>query len=254
MLSLTPRLAIAMMLAASTGAHAQSGSSTAPRPANRSAPAQPGSGSSTVTQGGSGSVGSAAQLKPAMGGYCPVCLAGGKGWVAGSPQFQAVYDGKLYRFPKAEPLAAFQADPSKYVPALGGDDLVEYARSGKRIAGKLALGANYLGRVYFFASEANKAAFQASPTQYANADLAAGGSCVVCRVDMRRDMPGTAEHVSVHNGLRYQFAGPQQQQVFQSQPQRYAVTPPVGSGTRPANGGSGFRAPATPAGSGSGAR
>lgn len=253
MLRLASPFVLAAIALAPVGALAQSGSSSSPRPVYQGTPSQQGSGSTAVIQGSSNAGSAMAGQKPAMRGYCPVCIAMGKGWVAGSPQFQAVYDGELYRFPKAEVLTTFQANPAKFVPALGGDDVVEYARTGKRVAGKLEHGAQRLERLYFFATEANKSAFRANPTQYANADLAAGGACVVCRVDMRRDMPGVAQHVSVHDGVRYQFAGPQQQQAFDAQPRRYAVPAPAGSGTKPAAGGSGFRSTA-PAGSGSGGR
>lgn len=223
---------IAALPFATTG-WAQSGSSSSVRPAYQ------GSGSSTIGSGtaprGNGAATAGAQL--AMDGYCPVCLASGKGWVAGSPEFQAVYDGQLYRFPKAETLAAFQADPVKYTPALGGDDLVEFARTGRRVTGKLAFGAIYLDRNYFFASEANKEAFRANATRFANADLAAGGACVVCRVDMRQEMAGSTQFVSLHKGMRYQFLGAQQQQAFESRPARYAVAPPQGGGMKAGSGG-----------------
>lgn len=230
----TPFLLTAISLAPA-GALAQSGSSSSPRPAYQGTPVQQGSGSTPVMQG-SGSAMSG--QKPAMDGYCPVCIAMGKGWVAGSTQFQAQYDGEVYRFPKAEALAAFQAEPAKFVPVLGGDDVVEYTRTGKRVDGELKHGAQYLDRLYFFATEANKSAFRANPTQYANADLAAGGACVVCRVDMQRDMPGVPQHVSVHEGVRYQFAGPQQLEAFKAQPRRYAIPAPT---NRPAGSGSAGR-------------
>ena len=38
----------------------------------------------------------------------------------GSAEFSAVYEDATYRFASAENLAAFEADPAKYVPAYGG--------------------------------------------------------------------------------------------------------------------------------------
>lgn len=190
--------------------------------------------------------------KVGLDGYCPVCQVNMKQWMAGSSQHQAAYDGVVYRFPGAEQKAMFQADPARYAPALGGDDVVDFARTGRRTAGKTAYGARYLDRLYFFSTEANKAAFRANPAQFANADLALGGECAVCRIDMNASMAGAARFTSVHNGLRYQFAGAQQKQLFESNPKRYAVTAPAampaGSARAPLGSGSGR------AGSGSGGR
>ncbi|QDT69217.1 YHS domain protein [Planctomycetes bacterium MalM25] len=184
-----------------------------------------------------------AASKVGLDGYCPVCQVNMKQWMAGSSQHQAAYDGVIYRFPGAEQKAMFQADPAKYAPALAGDDVVAYARTGRRTPGKTAYGARYLDRLYFFGTEANKEAFRANPAQFANADLALGGECAVCRVDMNASMAGAAQFTTLHNGLRYQFAGAQQKQLFDSNPRRYAVTPltasPVGSGRVPAGSGSG---------------
>lgn len=218
--------------------HAQSGSSSSTRPQ------LPRPGTAVVTPRGSGNV--MRETKVAMDGYCPVCLAKGKGWVAGNPQFQTAYDGLVYRFPNPEALAAFQADPTKFVPVLAGDDVVAFVRTGQRVAGKMAFGAKYLERFYFFANEANKQAFSANPAQYANADLAAGGACAVCRVDMNRNMSGNPEISTTHNGMRYQFVGLQQREAFLANPSRYTA-----ASATPHGSGSSFRsAPQTGSGSG----
>ena len=184
--------------------------------------------------------------KVALDGYCAVCLLEMKDWVAGSPQHQVAYDGMVYRFPDAPKAAMFRADPVRYAPALGGDDIVEYARTGKRTAGKTAFGAKYLDRHYFFASDANKQAFTANPIAYSDADLALGGACVVCQVDLRQNRPGSPQFVSLHKGMRFRFAGPQQQQAFEAQPDRYTAALPAGSGMKAGSGS------APGAGSGSG--
>lgn len=209
---------------------AQSGSSRAPRPVYS------GSGSASSAPAGSATMSGAARV--GLDGYCPVCQVNMKQWMAGSPQHQTVFDGVVYRFPGAEQLAMFQAEPAKFAPALAGDDVVVFARTGKRTPGKTAYGARYMDRLYFFSTEANKEAFRANPPQFANADLAMGGECAVCRVDMNAGMAGAAQFTSVHNGLRYQFAGVQQKQAFDANPRRYEVTAPVVR-SMPAGSGSG---------------
>ncbi len=156
-----------------------------------------------------------------FGGFCPVALHDAKRWLRGAREHQATFDGITYRCCDAEALAAFQADPVSYAPALGGDDLVEYARTGRRVAGDLALGARHLDRHCFFASEANKQAFLANPAQFANADLANGGVCVVCELDLNARVAGAARFTAIRGGLRYVFAGEQQRQAFLADPVRY---------------------------------
>lgn len=56
----------------------------------------------------------------ALGGACPVCKAMAGKNVPGKPEFTAVYDGLRYQFPSEKELQAFQADPTKFVPAGDG--------------------------------------------------------------------------------------------------------------------------------------
>ena len=237
---------------------AQSGSGTTPRYA------QPGSGAarpagSGAAPAGSGSAGGVAAAPVALGGYCAICLAEDRQWMAGRPEHAVDFDGKRYLFPSPEQQQKFQANPAQFAPALGGDDVVEYARSGRRVVGQLPLGAAYQGRFYFFASDANKQAFLAAPAQYANVDLALGGECVVCRLDMNQQVAGNPAITAVYQGVRYQFPGEQQRNQFLANPVRYAsgATQP-GSGARgqgpAAQGSSAAGSGAVRQGSGSGGR
>ena len=63
-----------------------------------------------------------------LGGYCPVCILDANKWAKGSPDHQAIYDGVTYYFPDEAIKAKFLANPAKYVPALGGDCIVCYAK------------------------------------------------------------------------------------------------------------------------------
>lgn len=230
-------LFIAVSITATAGA--QSGSSSSSRPAYQgSGSNQAGSGTVTTGRG-------VRTVETALDGFCAVCLTEKHEWVAGSSDFLMAFDGQQYRFPGTEQMAMFRANPAKYAPVLGGDDVIEYSRTGKRVAGKLGFGARHADRHYFFVSQANKDAFMASPAQFSNADVAVGGACVVCQVDMRRQMGGNPQIAALHDGMRYYFVGTQQRDAFVANPAAYVSSVPA-----PASGtGSGFRS--VPAGSGS---
>lgn len=246
----TIRLAVAFSIVAfsifaslSTVASAQSGGQRyAPQPQPRQQPRQQGL-QTAPAQGSAGQQGSANQLasSTAMDGYCAVCLVEKRAWNKGTLDFASNYDGRRYLFPGANQKAMFDANPSKYAPVLAGDDVVAYTQSGRRVPGVLANGISYKDRYYFFASPANKQAFQASPERFANADLALGGNCVVCQIDMNKKMLGNPAITSVHKGLRYQFPDAGAQQAFVSNPIRYtqAIGAPDASTRQPAPQGSG---------------
>ncbi|MEN1680181.1 MAG: hypothetical protein AAGJ46_11355 [Planctomycetota bacterium] len=196
----------------------QSGSYTQPRGSGTSRPATP-SGSA---QGYGSTTRPRVDAELAMRGYCPVCLVEGKAWVAGDPRLATVFDGKAYYFPDAKRRQQFVADPLKYAPALGGDNIVLYAETGRREPGDLSRGITHQGRVYFVGTQAERDRFNANPNRYANVDLALGGNCVVCRVEMRQNVPGEEKLTSVFGGIRYQFANAQQQRRFAADPARYA--------------------------------
>ncbi|MEM8864172.1 MAG: hypothetical protein AAGF31_01345 [Planctomycetota bacterium] len=188
-----------------------------------------GSGSADRPQtppAGFGFQGSGARIEGelALRGYCPVCLLDDNEWVAGDPNFTAVFDGKAYRFPDARRMQIFRARPVKYAPALGGDNPVRFVQTGQRLPGDLASGIRHGGRLYFVGSPQQQQTFKQSPTRFAMADLALGGDCVVSLVDRNQRIAGVADLTVVYNGMRYQFIGLQQQQAFLAQPNRYLPT------------------------------
>lgn len=60
------------------------------------------------------------QLKPAIDGFSPVSYFEVGQAEPGRPEFRADYGGKRYLFTSASQVAAFNADPEKYLPAFGG--------------------------------------------------------------------------------------------------------------------------------------
>ena len=232
---------LAIVAATTLSAFAQSGSRT-----GASSPPAVGGSASNSSPAGSAKRGS--QSPAGLQGYCPVCLVEMRQWIKGDARLTSEFDGKRYYFPGAEQAEMFEQDPLKYVPVLGGDDIVLFTRTGKRVGGKLNYGMIHQGRTYFFASEENKQLYQSSPELYENADLALGGECIVCRVDMKERVPGKSEFTALFNGLRYRFPGEEQQAAFLKSPTRYVKALPAPPGQMPIGSATHSSAPPQPAG------
>ncbi len=178
-----------------------------------------------VGMGALGAAG-AADLPVAMDGKCSVCLVKMDKVVDGKAEFASEYDGKSYRFPSAEQKKMFDADPAKFVPALGGDCTVCLVEMGKRVAGKPEHALVHNGRLYLFPGQEQLDMFRKNPARYADADLALGGNCPVCLVMMNKVVTGDPAYAVVHDGQRYLFPGAEQKQMFEKTPA--AFTPALG--------------------------
>jgi YHS domain-containing protein len=239
--------AVGLMLVGSVSAMAQSGSRNYP-PSRSSRPAAP--------QAGSGQ--RAHQQAPlTLEGYCPVSIVAMQKWVKGDPAYQAAYDGRSYLFADERGKRMFQADPAKYVPALGGDCAVALVKLGKRVPGSIRHASFHDGRLFLFANADAHKMFQAEPAAYANADLALGGTCPVCLVNMRQSVAGKPEIAAFHKGFRYLFPAAEQRHAFLASPEKYVsaagngAPTKTGSATRQSTSGSSTRPPVR---SGSGSR
>ena len=158
-----------------------------------------------------------------LDGYCPVCILDARKWEKGSPEHSATYDGVEYRFPNAAIREKFLANPARYVPALGGDCIVCYAKLGKRIPGKVEYAARYDNRVFLFPGAKEQQAFLSNPKEFADADLSLKGDCAVCLVHHNKRVPGKPEFTEIRDGLRYLFPSAREQAEFRKDPARYAV-------------------------------
>lgn len=158
----------------------------------------------------------------ALDGYCPVCIVKDKGWVKGDPSHASVVDGKRYLFPNADAKAAFDANPAEFIPAAGGDCVVCQVEKGHKMAGSVQFAAKHQGRLYLFPGEAQKQAFLGNPAKYATADLAYGGDCSVCQVEMGKRVAGSDRHTVVYEGKRYRFPSDKERRAFLANPARYA--------------------------------
>jgi YHS domain-containing protein len=158
-----------------------------------------------------------------LGGYCPVCIVEAGKWEKGSAAYKATYDGITYHFPNNTIRRKFVVTPARYVPALGGDCTVCYAKLGKRVAGNIRHVSRHDNRVYLFPGPKEKQIFDKSPKEFANVDLALNGACAVCLVHAKKRVPGKAQFTEVHNGFRYQFPSAKEQAVFRKNPARYTA-------------------------------
>ncbi len=230
--------AIGLLAATSLPASAQSGSRNDP-PTSSSRRTTPPAGSAQRTQ---------PRVPVALEGYCPVSLKTMHKWVKGDPSIKTVFDGHAYHFAMKDAKGMFLKNPAKYVPVLGGDCAVSLVKMNKRVPGNIRHAVNHKGRLFLFANEKAKKMFAADPKTYANADLALGGNCVVCLVDIKRAVPGKPEFTVFHKGLRYLFPSAKQRDQFLANPKKYEAgaklvqLPPGGPNSRqPASSGSGSR-------------
>jgi YHS domain-containing protein len=164
--------------------------------------------------------------KPRIGleGYCPVCIIDANKWAKGSPEHQATYDGVTYYFPEEAIKQKFLANPAKYVPALGGDCIVCYAKLGKRVPGSVKHTVRHEDRLFLFPGEEQKQAFLSNPSEFANVDLALSGDCVVCLVHAQKRVAGKPEFAEIKDGLRYLFVSAREQAEFRKDPAAYLAS------------------------------
>lgn len=152
-------------------------------------------------------------------GYCPVCVVAKSQWVKGSPEFASKYDGTTYYFPSDEVKAMFDANPVAFVPVLGGDCIVCYAKDGKtRAPGNIRFASLTNERLFLFPNDEIRQMFNKSPETYVNRDLGADGNCIVCKVKAGKIVPGSEKFTAVHNGFRYQFPSDSERQMFVASP------------------------------------
>lgn len=160
----------------------------------------------------------AAEPEPALGGYCPVCLVKTDKLVKGDVKFSSVFDGQTYLFPSEKQKEMFDANPSAFTPALGGECTVCKVEEGKHVPGLAKFHTVHDGRLYLFPGEKQQKMFDRDPHKYVDADLALGGACPVCLVKSDKVVPGNPEYASIYDGQRYLFPSPKQKHMFDAEP------------------------------------
>ena len=158
-----------------------------------------------------------------LSGYCPVCVIENQQWVKGDSRFAVVQDGTTYYFATAGQKQMFLSNPNKYTPALGGKCVVCFVENGQYVDGTVQFSSLHDGRLFLFPSEEIQQMFTKDPKKYADADLAAKGLCVVCKVELKKDVLGNPEHTVVHKNRRYWFPSDEQLKMFVANPARYEM-------------------------------
>ena len=88
--------------------------------------------------------------------------------VEADPAVYAERDGVRWHFASAVSRAAFEIDPDRYLPAVGGEDVVLRSEEGFRAAGRAELAVLYGGKLFLFRSARTRAAFAADPDAFVN--------------------------------------------------------------------------------------
>ncbi|MBE7506923.1 MAG: hypothetical protein HS101_11665 [Planctomycetia bacterium] len=158
----------------------------------------------------------------ALGGDCAVCLVKKNKVVKGDPKYAVVHDGLRYLFPGTEQKAMFEKSPAAFAPALGGDCVVCKVEMKKSVPGKAEFQTVYNDRLYLFPERKQLDMFKKNPAKYADADLALDGKCVVCKVEMKKDVLGSEDFAVDYHGKRYLFPDAKTRGMFLSNPTKYA--------------------------------
>lgn len=100
-------------------------------------------------------------------GFCPVVLRDRRELVDSRPEFLSVYRGRTYELSSAETKARFEANPAKYAPVSGGNDVVLMSRGEVDAQGNLNHAVWFKDQLYLFRSSETVREFNGEPTKYA---------------------------------------------------------------------------------------
>ncbi|MCH7840928.1 MAG: hypothetical protein IID38_11935 [Planctomycetes bacterium] len=169
------------------------------------------------------------KLEPELKGYCPAAyLLLGKA-TQGDPAHASTDRGKLYHLSSAEAKKAFDADPQKFLPQIGG--LCTTALGGpyaNRFDGDPEVFAVHEGKVYLFSSERARRSYEKRPEHYIGpaaerfARPALQGYCPVSYQRVFRTVLGSEKFKHVHHKWIYHLADAEALAAFQKNPMKYA--------------------------------
>lgn len=100
-------------------------------------------------------------------GFCPVVLRDERDLRDALPRFNSEFEGRIYNFSSEEALKKFEASPTTYAPAAGGDDVVLKSDSDEATQGTLDYAVWFKDRLYLFNSKDSLDTFVISPAKYA---------------------------------------------------------------------------------------
>jgi len=100
-------------------------------------------------------------------GFCPVALRDRRELIDARPEFLSVHQNRTYELSSAEAKARFEADPTRYAPAGGGNDVVLMSRGETEAEGSLTYAVWFKDRLYIFRTAETMREFNEEPTKYA---------------------------------------------------------------------------------------
>ncbi len=101
-------------------------------------------------------------------GFCPVALRNDRDLIDSREQFKAKFGLQTYYFSSHEAKSEFEANPARYAPAGGGNDVVLLVNTGEEAPGSLDFSLWYRDRLYMFRSRETQAMFSKDPKRYAD--------------------------------------------------------------------------------------
>ena len=101
-------------------------------------------------------------------GFCPVALREHRELIESNPQFASTFGLQTYYFSTSEAKIAFDAEPSRYAPAAGGNDVVVLVNSGEEQPGQLDYALWYRDRLYLFRARETMTLFSKDPQRFAS--------------------------------------------------------------------------------------
>ena len=96
-------------------------------------------------------------------GFCPVMLRDHRELVNAKLEHTVEYAGRQYWFSSATARQQFIADPTAYIPARNGIDVVLFDRTGESRDGSLDHAVWFKGQLYLFDSTESQAEFATAP-------------------------------------------------------------------------------------------
>lgn len=153
-----------------------------------------------------------------------VSLVDGNNEQDGNKEIAGRFDGQTYLFASVEHKTKFEQDPGRYVPALAGYSLVSYKNTGKLVPGSISFRVTTPDRLYLFASDDEKKAFESNKEAFADVDVGLQGFSPVVLVEEEVLQRGDKKLEVIFEGRRFRFASAADRDVFAANPGRYYPT------------------------------
>ncbi len=168
------------------------------------------------------------KFETALDGYCAVSYQTAGQAVKGDPGLRTAYRGFMYHFVNEDAKRAFESNPDRYVPQLGG--LCTTALGGpygNRFAGDPTVFAVYEDKLYLFSSERAKRAYEKKPAYYiARAEELyktpeLRGFCPASYQLAGQAVPGSDKYKTIFRGKVYHLASAEAETAFLSDGAKY---------------------------------